>query len=355
MADTAGFQIVYSGSALDSNEMDVRELAPALLAFADAIEEANRVINGDRASVRLNVSGSFKSGSFGIDLTVILDAIRDLLTALNSDPANGAKNLLDLIGIGGTGGLIGVLRWLRNRKATKIEVQDDKRVIFEIESKETIEASPEVLKLYRNTIVRSSLEKAFFEPLSKDGIDSIRMRRGGAEVIIPKAERDSFVAPPLEDEPLSEFVTEAHLQIASLSFVEANKWRFTRGAGDSAFFADIDDEGFVERVNRNEITFAKGDILKVRLRTRETLTERGLKSEYRIERVLEHRSAARQLPLPSVAQGECPPDRPIKGNIGSSGKVYHVPGSANYAATVAEECFATDVDAEAAGYRKAQR
>jgi micrococcal nuclease len=41
----------------------------------------------------------------------------------------------------------------------------------------------------------------------------------------------------------------------------------------------------------------------------------------------------------------------IKGNISSSGKVYHAPGQRNYAQTDPEACFATGKDAEAAGYR----
>jgi hypothetical protein len=56
--------IAYDGPALDTHEMDVRELAPALLAFSDMFEEANAVLNGDRAKISLNVKGSFKTGSF---------------------------------------------------------------------------------------------------------------------------------------------------------------------------------------------------------------------------------------------------------------------------------------------------
>ncbi|MBE6440990.1 MAG: hypothetical protein E7022_01495 [Desulfovibrio desulfuricans] len=57
--------IAYDGPALDTHEMDVRELAPALLAFSDMFEEANAVLNGDRAKISLNVKGSFKTGSLG--------------------------------------------------------------------------------------------------------------------------------------------------------------------------------------------------------------------------------------------------------------------------------------------------
>lgn len=45
----------------------------------------------------------------------------------------------------------------------------------------------------------------------------------------------------------------------------------------------------------------------------------------------------------------------IKGNISSSGKIYHVPGGAFYKRTVPEICFNTEADAQAAGFRKSKR
>jgi endonuclease YncB( thermonuclease family) len=50
--------------------------------------------------------------------------------------------------------------------------------------------------------------------------------------------------------------------------------------------------------------------------------------------------------------GECPSSAPIKGNANSM--IYHRPGQEYYDITVAEECFATAAQAEAAGYRAAQ-
>lgn len=51
-------------------------------------------------------------------------------------------------------------------------------------------------------------------------------------------------------------------------------------------------------------------------------------------------------------EGECPADRPIKGN--ASSMIYHLPGSRFYGRTIPEVCFATAEEAEAAGYRAAK-
>jgi hypothetical protein len=60
------------------------------------------------------------------------------------------------------------------------------------------------------------------------------------------------------------------------------------------------------------------------------------------------------VPDPAAPSAECA----IKGNISSSGKIYHVPGGASYAATkittnTGERWFCSAAEAEAAGWRAA--
>ncbi|WP_432776849.1 thermonuclease family protein [Brevibacillus gelatini] len=57
------------------------------------------------------------------------------------------------------------------------------------------------------------------------------------------------------------------------------------------------------------------------------------------------------------AGSETPPEgKAIKGNINSKGeKIYHVPGSASYEQTKAEMWFATEEEAQAAGFRAPKR
>lgn len=50
---------------------------------------------------------------------------------------------------------------------------------------------------------------------------------------------------------------------------------------------------------------------------------------------------------------ECPELYPIKGN--GTSHIYHLPGQASYAATIAERCFATEQDAEENGFRPTKR
>lgn len=62
-------------------------------------------------------------------------------------------------------------------------------------------------------------------------------------------------------------------------------------------------------------------------------------------------------PVKPVSKDDCPPSHPIKGNQGSREQkdwIYHTRASRAYAATDPEECFATEADAQAAGYRPPQ-
>jgi hypothetical protein len=53
----------------------------------------------------------------------------------------------------------------------------------------------------------------------------------------------------------------------------------------------------LQKVDSNQIAFAKGDILICDVKITQKRTSDGLKTEYVVEKVVEHRPAWRQLPL----------------------------------------------------------
>jgi hypothetical protein len=302
MDDNARFTIIYSGPALENNEIAIKELAPALLNVADLLEEVNKIVNGSNSKVVVNVRGSFKSGSFGIDFTVIQTAINNLIAFLSSDGITATVNLLYLIGFvrGSELSLIDLLKLIKKRPIKKIEELKDGRAKIIITQSETIEVDDRLIPMLKNHRVRKALEGAIAEPLEREGINKV-ITASGDEVLdkrqleITKQEREIFKSPPLEDEILGEATTEAHLQIVSLSFREDNKWRFSRG--ETIFYASIEDKVFLDKVATNEEQFSKDDILKVKLRVREVLSDSGIRTEHTVLKVISHRSAARQLRL----------------------------------------------------------
>jgi hypothetical protein len=299
----ANFKIIFRGSAVDDGEIDVRDLAPALLALGDVFQAASDVLNGDRVKTVVRVKAT-EQACFEVDLSIAQtakDAIASLLTyaSENKDGIAAATELAELILKAGTGfaalsgGLFALLKFLKGRKADKIEKRASEVHVhigdnYFVTNNRTIE-------LAENVSVREGARK-FASVLNNTGIDSISIKpQGEPEEIYTKHDLPSFELPPPIEEQLVDEVRRMNLQIISLSFKDDNKWRVTDGA--EPFSAAIADSDFLKQVADSEISFAKGDYLVCEVRERQVSTSQGLRKERTIVKVVSHRPAARQMKL----------------------------------------------------------
>ncbi len=296
MAQKEEFQIIYDGPALGNNEMDIRDLAPALLAVGDLLEEANKVLYGDLATVNVNVKGSFKTGCFQVDLTLAQSLASQLSTLLTSDQAVAVTQVLSITGFNALNGfgLIPFIKWVKNRSIKKITKVGDGKSTVEIDE-EKKEVEDKVIDLYRSIKARKAVETIIFQPLQKTGVDEFAVKHGDSITKVEDAEKEYFKTPDTQDELLDDQVAETNLQAITVSFAEGNKWRFTDG--NVAFHAIVKDEGFVSRVQENKEAFAKDDIMKVKLRKRQWVSDTGIRTEYEIEEIISHRPASKQIKL----------------------------------------------------------
>ncbi len=102
---SSSFRIAFEGEPFAEGEIDVNDLAPALLALGDVIQAANRALNGDRADARLKIRAT-NEGCFEAFLSIdvsMVDAIKDILDTVVDDPDRvvAADQLLDLLIKGG--------------------------------------------------------------------------------------------------------------------------------------------------------------------------------------------------------------------------------------------------------------
>ena len=156
----ASFQVYYHGPDLESGVMDVRDLAPALLAVGSLLEETNRALNGQRTRISVNVKRGFEEGSFGISFEIVQDLANQLLDLFSSDSIDGALNLLEILGftVAGKAGLFGLLKWAKGRKAKKATILEDGNIQIDF-GEETSTVSPKVFKIFKDLDVRRQIER----------------------------------------------------------------------------------------------------------------------------------------------------------------------------------------------------
>ncbi|MCK9578954.1 MAG: hypothetical protein M0Q92_00710 [Methanoregula sp.] len=298
MLEKEFFKIAYEGDALVSHEMNVKDLAPALLSIGELLEEANLILNGDRVKITVNIKAT-TPGSILIDFSVVQDLLTQATSLFNSDGVNAfinARELLSILGMGGTGGVILLIKWLRNRKIKSVIKLDTGDYKIELEDGEAKITNDKEIKLFGFLSIRKKIESVIRSPLSKDGIDKLQFIHNGEINEINKKESEYFLAPVIEEEVIDERDIESNLQIVNISFQEDGKWRFSDGL--STFFAEITDGDFIDKIQRNEKFFAKDDLLRVTLKRKQSIVGGAIKTDYIITKVLEHRSAAVQIKLP---------------------------------------------------------
>jgi len=294
MSESKGFRIKYDGEALADHSIEINDLAPALIAVSDLIQEANSMANRGDSTISVKVKAT-ETGCFQIWIQTAQMTSDDLVKMLASDKSIALGMLLFYIGfVGGPEkltGLIGLIKRLCGKAPKKITQTGENELEIETESG-SVTISKLEWEMYKNPKIRQAAYN-IIKPVEKAGVETVEFIDGDKTPSkITKSDAKYFVPPAEMEETLQESIREVYVNVVQMWFKDGYKWKFSEGEGE--WNAEIKDQKFIERLLKDEISIHARDFLKVRVKQTQYTVGSTVKSDYEIIEVMEIKQTPRQ-------------------------------------------------------------
>lgn len=296
MAET-DFIVRYGGPGISEGRINVRDLAPSLLALGEVFYEANRIVNPGGVDVALEIVAA-ADGSFAAHMILSHVDLGDAVDLFSGDAATAIIQFKELI-IGTGIGLFFFIKKMRGRNAVveQVAASDPGYVRVTTPDGTSMEVPSKVLDLYGSASIRRNA-RSVIRPLDGDEIDAVEfIEDSTVTVSVGNEDVQAFDTAVSEienqgpEQLLNEGTSDMALTIARLPLAHPDDpWRFDDG--DREFQAAMLDEAFKGRVESGVEAFRAGDTLLGRVRLRQYQnTETGRRrNEWSVLEVREHRA-----------------------------------------------------------------
>ncbi|MQP67064.1 hypothetical protein GE253_17185 [Niveispirillum sp. SYP-B3756] len=271
------FLLKYDGLSATMGEMDAYDVADALRGFADFSRRVSEGVYGRKMEIRTSVR-DIRHGSVEIEfLTRILSSenMALLVTMYEHLPS-----VLKVIGE-----CIKLFKHLQGQKPASIKKAENGSVLVENNSGTILVFNQSTVNIALDQKTGRSVQSFIKKPLGRSA-DTLVIKADGREIANINREESQYFFPIDSTDLLTETKSEIYLTIATTVFEGHAQWRFHDGR--DTFSARIEDQVFLDRVERGEERFGKGDALLVRLRAMQKRANGRLVAEYVIEDVIKH-------------------------------------------------------------------
>lgn len=290
--------IRYDGPALSGHEMDVQDLAPALLALAEIVQIANRKFNEGRANIRVLVNADIEQKCFMLDVSLVQSIMDQAATFLGQKDVSTAKEIGEWIGLIGSPaiGLFGLYKALygkpkgdtaagttfqtaANGNITIINVNGDGNVIQVPAQTAELARDPDVLKQV----------KAVLAPLQREGYEDFSILEGTRTLArIDRSEALSIRAadPPEDPQPPEDIVRTpipGRVGIRTARLEGNAQWEL-KWAGKPVW-AKIDDHEWMDDYHRGSIALPPGTWMDVTMEMATSRSNPDAAPTYRVLKV----------------------------------------------------------------------
>ncbi|WP_239519278.1 hypothetical protein [Bifidobacterium ramosum] len=281
VSDSTSMEVYFSGPAVEAHTMRVRDLAPALLGFSDAIDRYKE-LNYPFLDLDVSITAT-RAGSFDVVLQ-LLGTMANLGQSMTpSDVAQLASGVMEVLKIlltrfQQTGDLRPGPNETVEQTGTRVKVNWGTL---------GIDVSHDAYKASRDGRIINSLGAAS-QPATLEGYDPVRFihRDSNSQEIVDGQTSTAMSDLKLSDQPIDPAHETVTLQIDTIQSRSA-KWKFRKG--DETFWCEILDKQFLNRWRNHQEPFYNDDLLHVDLETDQYIQNGQLKNgDRRILKVHKH-------------------------------------------------------------------
>lgn len=259
------FTFQYTGEALAGGGMNIRELAPSLLALGDLCDQVNFEVNGGDAKAEVEIKAT-APGSFIIEFSLAVSIVAAISSALELRPIKAAAGVFEMVK-----DLIDVVKVIRGRKVTDVTQVGDGTTRLEIEHTIQHDVSDRLFSLLKKKSVQRDVQ-TIASPLKSDGIDGLSiLQRGHIVESINDDDLASFealpsVLPTQEQELIETTSTvEKWFKVITVSSDARFHWKLYDGT--NTFSVKVDDVTLLQNAKNGHLGIEPGFVVKAQIKS----------------------------------------------------------------------------------------